>query len=94
MRIAAIQFDVIPFATTKQGSYWIPSEPGLWPVPPEADNVERISQITDRIPSFRRFTNEAENQLKSHLHSRLQQTLGFLGSKNERIKYQTWSIYM
>lgn len=82
MRIAAIQFDVIPFATTKQGSYWIPSEPGLWPVPPEADNVERISQITDRIPSFRRFTNEAENQLKSHLHSRLQQTLGFL-ERNE-----------
>lgn len=78
MRIAAIQFDLIPFATTKQGNYWIPSEPGLWPVLPETENVETLSKVSDVISSFSGFGDEAEKKLKGHLHSRLQQTLGFL----------------
>lgn len=77
MKLASVQMGIVPFGVGPNGSLWIPSEPGLWPVGKSA-NVMPLKQISDDLQSIRHLRSANERRLTDLVHLRLQQLLSFL----------------
>jgi hypothetical protein len=76
LKLAAVQLDVVPFGVGPDGTTWIPSEPGTWPVGRDADVVP-LRDLND-FPSIKQLRLSTEKRLVNAVHGRLQQLLSFL----------------
>lgn len=80
MKLAAVQMNVVPFGTGPDGSIWVPSEPGMWPVGPPS-TVMTLRDLSAGVESMRQLRSKSERRLTEILHLRLQQLLDFLDDR-------------